>query len=181
MSRNYKFHNPEGLYFVSFAVVHWIDVFVREEYCISIIESLNFCIKNKGMKLYAYCIMPSHIHLIFHDENNKPADLLGHFKSFTSKKLIKQIQENSQESRKEWLMNAFEKAGSVNSNNTKYQFWQQHNKPIELWSNKVIEQKLDYIHQNPVNSGFVNEAEHWKYSSALNYTGIKGNVELCLL
>ena len=66
-------------------------------------------------------------------------------------------------------------------NNTKYQFWQQHNKPIELWSNEVIEQKLDYIHNNPVISGFVSEPEHWKYSSAIDYAGGNGNVRLCLL
>ena len=63
----------------------------------------------------------------------------------------------------------FKKAGSRNSNVKEYQFWQQNNQPIEIWSLKVFEQKLNYIHQNPVESGFVIESWEWKYSSARNY------------
>lgn len=63
----------------------------------------------------------------------------------------------------------FEKAGKKNSNISKYQFWQQHNKPIELWSDIVIQQKIDYIHNNPVESGLVTDPVDWKYSSARNY------------
>ncbi|MEM9339178.1 MAG: transposase, partial [Bacteroidota bacterium] len=54
------------------------------------------------------------------------------------------------------------------------QFWQHHNKPIELWSPEVIDQKVNYIHMNPVESGFVFEPEYWKYSSAVDYAGGKG-------
>ena len=62
-----------------------------------------------------------------------------------------------------------ERAGKKKSNVKKRQFWQQHNKPIELWSEKVIQQKIDYIHNNPVASGFVTNVVDWKYSSARNY------------
>ncbi|RRJ92849.1 transposase, partial [Flavobacterium macacae] len=65
MSRNYKFHNPEGLYFVSFAVVGWLDVFTRSEYKDLVLESLEFCQNNKGMEVHAWCIMTNHLHLIF--------------------------------------------------------------------------------------------------------------------
>ena len=71
-----KFLNPEGLYFVSFATVYWIDVFVREEYFGTIIQSLSFCQKEKGMEIYAYCIMPSHVHLIFSAKENNPSEFL---------------------------------------------------------------------------------------------------------
>ena len=74
-----------------------------------------------------------------------------------------------------WMM---ERAGSKNSNIKNRQFWQQHNKPIELWSNEVIDQKVEYIHNNPVVSGFVYEPAHWKYSSATNYAGEKGILEI---
>lgn len=63
MSRKYKFHKPDGMYFISFATVYWIDVFVRDLYFHEMILSLEFCIKEKGMMIYAYCIMPSHVHL----------------------------------------------------------------------------------------------------------------------
>ena len=93
MSRNYKFHNPEGVYFVSFAVVEWIDVFTRNTYKDIILNSLKFCQENKGMEIYAWCIMTNHIHLIFRSVNGqKPETLLGDFKRFTSNKIVKAIE-----------------------------------------------------------------------------------------
>ena len=181
MSRKYKFHNPEGIYFVSFAAVFWLDVFVREQYFAAIVESLEFCRKNKGMKLFAYCILTSHIHLIFRDKNNEPSKLIKELKTFTSKKLQELIASNPQESRKEWLLWMMEQAGLKNSNVKNRQFWQQNNKPIELWSSEVIQQKLDYIHNNPVESGFVIKPEYWKYSSASNYCGKPGIIEIDVL
>ena len=178
MSRKYKFYNKEGLYFVSFATVYWIDVFVRQIYCDIFVESLNYCKKNLGLELYCWCIMPSHVHLIFSAKNNNPAILLGRIKEHTSKEIVRAIIENSQESRKDWLLWMFKRAASKSSNVKGYQFWQHHNKPIELWSTPVIEQKADYLHENPVVAGYVNEAWHWKYSSAIDYSGGKGLIDL---
>lgn len=169
MSRKYKFGESTGAYFISFATVYWIDVFTRDIYFSVIIESLDYCRKNKGMEIYGYCIMPSHIHLIFRSAEADPSGLIRDFKGFTSRKILKTIEENTQESRKEWLLWMFEKAGKKNSNVKNRQFWQQNNKPIELWSLKVFEQKLNYIHNNPVISGFVTNPIDWKYSSARNY------------
>lgn len=180
MSRNYKFRNPEGLYFISFATVFWIDVFVRRIYFDAIVENLNFCIKQKGMEVYAWCIMPSHIHLVFKSTIQKPEELIRDFKSYTSKVLIKLIEENIQESRKDWLLNSFKKAGSANANNKVNQFWQQHNHPVELWSNDVIQQKIDYTHSNPVEAGFVENDYEYLYSSARDYCGIKGVVNVII-
>ncbi|HUH73478.1 MAG TPA: transposase [Chitinophagales bacterium] len=169
MSRKYKFLDNKGAYFVSFATVNWIDVFTRLEYFQIIINSLDYCRKNKGMILFAYCIMPSHIHLIFRSVNENPSGLMRDFKGFTSKKLLQAITENPQESRKEWMLEMFKKAGSIRSNVQNYQFWQQDNHPIGIWSLNVFEQKLKYIHDNPVLAGFVLECTDWKYSSARNY------------
>ena len=181
MSRNYKMLDKEGMYFISFAVINWIDVFVRQQYFELICESLNYCIKNKGMVIYAYCIMPSHIHMIFSDNNENPSKLLGEFKTFTSKNMRKAIENNNFESRKEWILGMMKRAGAKNSNVKNYQFWQQHNQPMELWSNKFMDQKVNYIHNNPVEAGFVEEAEHWKYSSAIDYVGGKGLIEIEML
>lgn len=166
MSRKYKFGDKEGAYFISFAVVNWIDVFTRDLYFSCVIESLEYCRKYKGMEIYGYCIMPSHVHLIFRSSSADPSGLIRDFKGYTSKKLLKLIESNGQESRKEWLLWMFERAGQKNSNITKRQFWQQNNKPIEIWSLKVFEQKLTYIHNNPVVSGFVIDPIDYKYSSA---------------
>ena len=175
MSRKYKFHNPEGVYFVSFAVQGWVDVFTRNEYKEIVLETLTYCIKNKGMKIYAWCIMTNHVHLVFSvTAPNKPELVLGDFKRFTSKKIIEAINSNPKESRREWLMEQFRTAGEAGSNTTKHQFWQHDNKPIELWSEAVIKQKIDYIHNNPVEAGYVFYAREYLYSSAIDYAGEQG-------
>ena len=121
------------------------------------------------MDIYGYCIMPSHVHLIFRSTNADPSGLIRDFKGYTARTLLKQIEDHPQESRKEWMLQIFENAGKKNSNVTCRQFWQQHNKPIQIWSLKVFEQKLLYMHNNPVISGFVTDPVDWKYSSARNY------------
>ncbi len=79
MSRNYKFHNKSGLYFVSFATVYWLDIFTRQVYLDVLAESVTYCRKEKGMELYAYCFMPSHLHLVFRSANEDPSGLLRDF------------------------------------------------------------------------------------------------------
>jgi len=172
MSRKYKFHNSEAAYFVSFAVVAWLDVFTRNEYKDILIDSLQYCQRKKGMEIYAWCIMTNHVHLIFRSvAGQKPELLLGDFKRHTSKAVVKAIINNSRESRKEILLEQFLKEGKKSSNVTKYQFWRHDNRPIELWSNEVVFQKIDYIHNNPVVEGFVFKAEDYRYSSAIDYSG----------
>lgn len=175
MSRNYKFHNPEGLYFVSFAVVEWLDVFTRNIYKDILLDSLRFCQNEKGMEIAAWCIMTNHVHLVFRSVNGvRPELLLGDFKRYTSRKVVKAIIENPKESRKEYLLSVFKKAAERSSNVRHNQFWRHDNKPIELWSNKVIQEKINYIHQNPVVEGLVYKAEDYVYSSAADYAGVKG-------
>ncbi|WP_179019665.1 REP-associated tyrosine transposase [Winogradskyella forsetii] len=178
MSRNYKFHNPVGLYFVSFAVVYWLDVFTRNEYKNIVIESLSYCQKEKGMELIAWCIMTNHVHLIFRGiKGQKPELLLGDFKRFTSKAIVKAITDNPRESRKENLLEQFAKAASNSSNVKYYQFWRHDNRPIELWSNKVIQEKVNYIHNNPVEAGLVFKPEDYVYSSAIDYADGQGLID----
>ncbi len=175
MSRNYKFHNPEGVYFVSFAVVDWLDVFTRNEYKDILLDSLSYSQQNKGMEVFSWCIMTNHIHLVFRSVGElKPEILLGDFKRFTSRKIIQAIIDNPKESRKDWLLEQFKKAAGQSSNVNDYQFWRHDNKPIELWSNKVITEKINYIHRNPVEEGLVFRPEDYVYSSAMDYSGEKG-------
>ncbi|WP_206052082.1 transposase, partial [Nonlabens xiamenensis] len=79
MSRNYKFHNKAGAYFVSYATVYWIDVFTRQFDFDILEQSVQYCRAEKGMEVYAYCFMPSHIHCIFRSANENPSGLLGDF------------------------------------------------------------------------------------------------------
>ena len=95
MSRNYKFYTPQGLYFVSFAVVAWLDVFTRNEYKDLVVDSIEYCQQKKGIEIHAWCIVTSHIHLIFKSvAGQNPELLLGDFKRFKSRSIINAIQEN---------------------------------------------------------------------------------------
>jgi len=168
--KGYQIKNQEALHFITFATVQWVDVFTRKEYADLIIESLIYCKKNKGLKIHAWCIMSNHIHLILSvDENNNLSDVLRDFKKFTSSNIIKTIKYNIYESRRSWMLWIFKKAGEQNKRNRDYQFWQQDNHPVELSTNEMIDQKLDYLHENPVKSGFVKNAAEYVYSSAIDY------------
>ena len=83
MSRKYKFNDKNGVYFISFATVYWIDVFVSDCYFETMMSALNYCRENKGMKIYGYCIMPSHVHLLFQIEEKNPSDVIRDLKTFT--------------------------------------------------------------------------------------------------
>ncbi|WP_317047436.1 transposase [Sinomicrobium soli] len=172
MSRNYKFRNPEGLYFVSFAVVEWLDVFTRKQYKNILLDSLSFCQKQKGMEIIAWCIMTNHVHLVFRSvKGQHPALLLGDFKRFTSKAVVKAIQNNPRESRKEFLLEQFKKVAEKSSNVDSHQFWRHDNKPIELWSNKVIQEKVSYVHNNPVGE------RAWFSSHRIIFTAVRRTMQ----
>jgi len=178
MSHKYKFQNPEGLYFVTCTAINWIDIFTREEYSQIIIESLDYCRKQLGMQIFAWCLMPSHLHLVIRVQGYKPELIMGRFKEFTSKKIQLAVKHNPHESRKDWLVLMFEKAALESSNVKNGKFWQAGNHPIELWSPDVISQKVEYIHMNPVEAGLVFEAQCWKYSSAIDYSGGRGVLDI---
>lgn len=165
MSRAYKTYEG-GLFFVTLTVVGWIDVFTRSEYCDTLVKNLKFCQENKGLQLYAYCIMSSHVHLIAAAETGTLSDILRDFKSYTAKQLLQLIQNNPQESRKEWLLYLFRHFARKNNHNIAFQFWQHHNHPIDLVSGEMVRQKINYIHQNPVQAGMVTEEQDFVYSSA---------------
>lgn len=154
-----------------------MDVFVRPVYNDIVVESLVFCKEHQGLELYCWCIMPSHVHLIFRSPKN-PQTVIGRLKEYTSKKIVREIETNPQESRRNWMLPMFKQAASRSSNVQRNQFWQHDNHPIELWSPEVIEQKAEYLHNNPVAAGLVREQHDWIYSSAIDYAGGKGLIEI---
>ena len=179
MSSKYKFKNQSELYFVSFAVVFWIDVFTRNEYRDILLDSWRFCQKEKGLKLFAWCIMTSHVHMIMGSEGNNMENIMRDFKRHTSEELRKAIKNNPKESRREWMLSLMQQAGINNPNNGSFQFWRQDNHPIELNTMAIIHQKLDYLHYNPVEAGFVAVPEDYLYSSAVDYyTDKKGLIDI---
>ena len=121
--------------------------------------------------------MTSHVHLIIGtDGKNKLEDIIRDLKSYTSRHIRLEIEKHPQESRREWMLWMFGNAGKHNTNNKDWQLWQQHSHPIELNNPMISKQRLNYLHMNPVQAGFVTEAEHWKWSSAHDYAGGKGGL-----
>jgi putative transposase len=181
MSRNYKFRDQDKPYFISFATVNWIDVLIRPVYKDIIVDSIKYCIENKGLIVYAWIIMSSHVHMIIGTSKEPMENIIRDLKRHTSKALLKAVKENSVESRREWMLWMFERAGKKNRNNSKYQFWQQHNHPIELDNNVITDQKLAYLHNNPVEEGYVHEPNEYVYSSAIDYAGGKGMIDIVFI
>lgn len=170
MGRKYLIDDQNGIYFVTFTAVAWIDLFTRAIYCDIILNNLKYCKDNKGLNVHAFCIMSNHIHLILSaDLFYNLSDIIRDFKSYTSKELFKSIKLNVFESRRVWMISLFKECGKRNSRNIDFQIWQQHNHPIQLWSDKFMDQKLTYIHNNPLVAGFVDDPNAWKWSSCAAY------------
>lgn len=180
MSSKYKINNPDGIYFITFASVGWVDALTRKDYKDIFIDSLLFCQQEKGLVIYSWCIMSNHVHLIVRSKVGDLSETLRDLKSFTSKQILKSITANPKESRREWMLEIFKKYSAKNGNNKTYQFWQQNNQPKELITNFFKDQKCNYIHQNPVEAGIVVNAEDYLYSSARSYAGLDAllNIEL---
>jgi REP element-mobilizing transposase RayT len=167
MSEKYKFHNEDGIYFITPTIVNWIDLFTRKAYCDLVLDSLRYCQKEKGLIIHAWCIMPSHLHLIISKTGSEQlSSIVRDFKKVTSKAIIEEIS-NINESRKEWLLREFKAAGAPLKRISKYKVWQDGNHPIELDTNKMLEQRLSYLHNNPVEHGIVFRAEDYVFSSPL--------------
>jgi len=181
--RKYAIRDQNSFYFVTFTIINWIDLFIRNEYREILVNSLNYCHGNKGLNIHAYCIMTSHLHLILSaNEGYSLSDIIRDFKRHTSSTLRSCIIDNPSESRKDWFIWFFERAGKKNKRNKDFQLWQQHNHPIELSTKPMDEQRLEYIHYNPVVAGFVNDPTAWEWSSCASYKkSIDDKVELIYL
>lgn len=165
----YKIRDKAGIHFVTLTVVAWVDVFTNQKYRDILLESLKYCQKYKGLQIYSWCIMSNHVHLVVAAANHDTSAILRDFKKFSAKAIIRAIRENPAESRQEWMLAIFNKMGANNSRNKQDQFWRQDNQPKVLFSQAFTQQKLDYVHNNPVAAGIVERAEEYVYSSARDY------------
>ena len=168
-------------YFLTLTVVDWVDVFTRPIYKHIIVDSLSYCQKDKGLILYAWCLMSNHLHLIAGAKDGfNLSDILRDYKKFTSKEIVKTI-ETTSESRSKWMLNRFEYAGKYNPKIKGYKFWQEGNEPKEIHTTHFLEQKLNYVHNNPVVAEIVSNPEDYTYSSARNYCGMPGLLKVELI
>lgn len=180
MSHKYKITDQDAFYFVTFTTVDWVDVFTRDKYRNIIIESLQYCQQKKGLQVGAWCIMSNHVHLIIGTTSSPMQNIMRDLKSYTSRRLREEITAYPKESRKKWLLSHFDKGG-VEEVKHRWQLWQNGHHPIELFDSRIIEQKLNYIHNNPVKAGWVFAPEDYVWSSARDYAGEQGMLEIYFL
>ena len=172
MGYAYSIKDQHGVYFITCTVKHWVDVFSRKLYATIIIDSLRYCQQNKSLLIYGWVIMTNHLHLIVScPPPHKLSDVIRDFKKYTSKQIFTAIMDNPKESRKRWLGWLLKEGDSI-------QFWEPDNHSEAVHSKKFFAQKLNYIHQNPVRAQITDIEEAYLFSSARDFYGKKGLLEL---
>lgn len=180
MPHAYQIHKQEAAYFLTMTAVEWADVLMRREHKQIICDSLNYCIDKKGLEIFAYVIMSSHLHMIARAMNCDLSNIVRDFKKFTSSMLIKDFKTTT-ESRKDWMLEIFNTGGSKQNKKSTNQVWQYNNHAEEVYSPKFTLSKIRYIHNNPVEAGLVSRPEDYLFSSAQDYSGQAGPVKVSLI
>jgi len=177
----YTISDQNATHFLTFSVCGWIDLFTRKEYKDILMESFIYAQKYKGLVLNAFVIMSNHLHLIARTiEGYELSAFIRDYKKYTHGAMMKIIQ-SEKESRRLWMLHQFKFYSSRHSRNEDYQIWTHNNHPEECITKAFTDVKLDYIHDNPVRAGIVFKPEDYVYSSAANYAGRKGIIEIELL
>ncbi len=176
MSTGYRINDKAGVYFLTFQIVGWVDVFSRKVYKDIVIESFKYCQKNKGLNLFAYVIMTNHIHLLASSQTENLSGFNRDFKNFTAKQIL-EVMNTSEESRRDWMKMVFEYHGKYKPDQSN-QIWTHESHAEQIFSQKFIEQKVDYIHNNPVRAGIVVKPEDYQYSSACNYADLESVIDI---
>ncbi len=156
---------PNAIHFCTLTTIEWIDVFTKNEYFETILNSLKYCQQNKGLTLFGFVFMTNHIHLLFQVEQPYSAEIfLRDFKKWTTHELRKIVEQDN----RRYIQNLLKTTIFKRNKNT-FQIWQKNNYPEIIEIEKFFKQKLNYVHQNPVKKGYVEKEEEWVYSSARNW------------
>lgn len=181
MSDKYKIDDKEGIYFVTLTAVDWVDIFTRRELKLTIIDSLKYCQKNKGLIIHAWCLMHSHLHMIAGTKQGYDLSaILRDMKKFTAKEIIQKVNDEP-ESRREWMLHRFAFNAKYKKRITNYKVWQDGNRAKQIITSAFMKQKLEYIHNNPVEEMVVEEPQEYLFSSARDYAGVKGLLDVELV
>jgi putative transposase len=155
-------------YFLTCSTINWIVLFNKPEIVNILLDSLRFLIANNRLVLHGWVIMENHLHLLA--SSLQLSKEIGHFKSFTARTIIDYLEKHQYRKILSWL-EFFKKQ---HKKEQKYQLWQEGSHPEEIISQEMLITKLNYIHYNPVRSGYVDQPSHWRYSSYHDYYGEKG-------
>ena len=154
----YKIRDQRGLYFMTFTVVGWVDLFTRQRYRDTLLKNMKYCRDYKHLNVGAYVIMTNHVHVIWQCKQGHLSDTLRDFKSFCTKEFIALIEKEG-ESRRDWLLHMFHFHANKTNQNKEFKIWTSDNHPEEITSHDFLMGKLDYIHNNPVRAAWVRKPE----------------------
>ena len=168
----YVITEPDKPHFLTCTIVDWLPVFTRPDAVGILLDSWRYQREHDGLRLYGYVILENHLHFVAHAPRLDKC--LSSFKSFTAVKLIALLEQH----RVERLLERLRSAKRRHKTDREYQFWQEGSHAEMVFTEEVMRQKLDYIHHNPVKRGYVDRPEHWRYSSARNYFGETGLIEI---
>ena len=167
----YRITDPVLPHFVTCTVLHWIPVFTRPATVDIVLESLRF-LKQEGLCLHAYVILENHLHMVVQSSDlNRD---MARFKSYTSRQLLSYLAARNARQ----ILNQLAFYRKAHKGDRAYQFWQEGCHPEWIQNDAMMRQKIEYIHQNPVKRGYVDQPEHWRYSSARDYAGSTGLIEV---
>ena len=176
MNGGYQIRDQQLPHFLTFQIVAWVDLFTRECYREIVVDSFNYCIEEKGLRVHAWVIMSNHVHCILQSRTGRLSDTIRDLKAHTSRQ-FKKVVDSNEESRREWMIRQFTYEANQRDKKTIYQIWTRDNHPVEMEGER-LEQRTEYIHLNPVRAGCVEHADDYLYSSARDYEGKKGLVEV---
>ena len=168
----YNFYAPLAPHFLTCTINHWVPIFTRLATVQVVIDALAYRQYHRNMKIFAYVILENHLHLIAQSENLQKE--ISSFKSWSAKQLLQVLHEQGATHVLKQL--AFYK--KAHKRDRQYQVWEEGSHPQQIQSHEMLLQKIEYIHHNPVKRGYVDKAEHWRYSSARNYAGRDGLLDI---
>jgi len=173
MRSRYKIYNENALYFVTSTTIEWVSVFTKDNYYNVLVDAIKFYQSKKRLEIFAYVILPNHFHLIV--KSNELMQSMKLIKMYSAKEIIKLLTKE----KKNYLLKIFQINKKSYKTKSNYQVWQEGYKPKEIFGYKMLKQKIEYIHLNPVKKGLVTEPSDWGYSSAGFYEkGIEGVIKL---
>ena len=155
MSSGYRIGDQQAIHYVTFTIVEWIDVFTRRVYRDIVLDRFSYCEANKGLHVHAWVVMSNHMHAILSTPEGNLSDVIRDLKGHTSKAIVAAVQREN-ESRREWMLACFVTNAITTARNDHYQVWTHDKHPLQLQSH-TIKQRADYIHQNPVRAGWVDD------------------------
>ena len=168
----YKIYEPTHPHFITCTVLNWISLFTRKESVEILLDSFRYLQRTDNLILYAYVILENHIHIVA--QSDDIAKTMAKFKRHTARELLKLLQRENVKTILEQL--AFYK--KAHKSDRQYQVWQEGLQPKLIQTDAMMKSKINYIHQNPVKRGYIDEASHWRYSSARDYEGRGGLLEI---